>query len=82
MLDAPGCMPYREVEEVSENGGTGSRVDRRVTRRALHVPDDCVEGVVLHGAPADLRRVHTTVPLDLSAVHAPRSMPATRAHGG
>ena len=75
-------MPYREVEEIPENGGTGSRVDRRVTRRPLHVPNDCVEGVVLHGAPADLRRVHTTVPLDLSAARAQRIMPATRAHGG
>ncbi len=77
LLDAPGCAPYREVEEVAEAGAptsstataaaAGTRVDRRVTHKPLHVADDCAAGVV-HGIPADLKRLEKAVPLNLSEV--------------
>jgi hypothetical protein len=70
VLDAPGCMPYREVEEFvpeATAAPVGSRVDRRVTARPLHIGPDCAAGVV-HGTKADLSRINSAVPLDLSAV--------------
>jgi hypothetical protein len=62
-------MPYREVEEVPEAPGSGSRVDRHVTRRALRIQPSASEneGVVMDGRP-DLQRMESTVPLDLSAL--------------
>ena len=66
MLDAPGCLPFREVEEVA--GASGSRSDRHVTRRALKVSPSAAENkdVVLDTARPDLQRIETTVPIDLS----------------
>ena len=68
MLDAPGCLPFREVEEVA--GESGSRSDRHVTRRALKVSPSSAENkdVVLDTARPDLQRIETTVPIDLSAL--------------
>ena len=66
MLDAPGCLPFREVEEVA--GESGSRSDRHVTRRALKVSPSAVDNkdVVLDTARPELQRIETTVPIDLS----------------
>ena len=68
MLDAPGCLPFREVEEVPGTPASGSRSDRHVTRRALKVsPSEAEnEGVVLDTGRPDLQRIDTTVPIDLS----------------
>ena len=66
VLDAPGCLPFREVEEVA--GASGSRSDRHVTRRALKVSPSAADNkdVVLDTARPELRRIETTVPIDLS----------------
>jgi hypothetical protein len=83
LLDAPGCAPYREVEEVAEAGvaaaGTTPRVDRHVTRKPLHTSGECAAGVV-HGIPADLTRLEKAVPLNLSEVRRAMRRTHTYAH--
>ena len=56
ILDAPGCVPYREVEQTA----TG---DRRVTRRALRALDDTK---ILEIYPNLHARLANTCPIDIS----------------
>jgi hypothetical protein len=56
ILDAPGCVPFREVEQTA----TG---DRRVTRRALRVVDETKIAEIYPNLPV---RLESSSPVDIS----------------